>query len=376
MRRHFWVIGVFAVLAACTPSAPPATVPTQPVITSFTATRASGTAPLTTALQWVISDANYDSLSCQLDADGDGTFETSVPFCNSSSVRTANFLTPGVRTLTLKVTDGNTAPVTQTLIVAATEPSPDTFHIDLRLNAAMTPSQQATFINAAARWEQIIKTGLPDTALTIPANDCDTGTDAFSGTVDDLMIDASIVPIDGVGAILGSAGPCYVRSGSQLPIYGTMRFDVADVAQLESSGQFTPVILHVMGHVLGFGTVWSSLGVILGSGGGAPVFTGNAAIGEYQTIGGFGLVPIEGGGGPGTANSHWSELTFNNELMTGYINTGSNPLSRITAASLADLGYGVDLTAADPYGLPALREPSATPPTQITTQILTPRHTI
>ena len=39
-----------------------------------------------------------------------------------------------------------------------------------------------------------------------------------------------------------------------------------------------------------------------------------------------------------------------NELMTGWINSGqSNPLSRITIASLADLGYQVNLSAADTY---------------------------
>jgi hypothetical protein len=36
--------------------------------------------------------------------------------------------------------------------------------------------------------------------------------------------------------------------------------------------------------------------------------------------------------------------------MTGF-RTGGTPLSRITVGSLADLGYTVDMGAADPYGL-------------------------
>ena len=38
--------------------------------------------------------------------------------------------------------------------------------------------------------------------------------------------------------------------------------------------------------------------------------------------------------------------------MTGWINAGANPMSRITIASLRDLGYAVNLNAADAYALP------------------------
>ena len=38
--------------------------------------------------------------------------------------------------------------------------------------------------------------------------------------------------------------------------------------------------------------------------------------------------------------------------MTGYLNSGSNPVSRLTIASLADLGYQVTLGVAQPYSLP------------------------
>ena len=51
---------------------------------------------------------------------------------------------------------------------------------------------------------------------------------------------------------------------------------------------------------------------------------------------------------------------FKAELMTGFINTGGNPLSRVTAGSLTDLGYTVNLSSADPYTLtPPFTAPSA-----------------
>jgi hypothetical protein len=40
--------------------------------------------------------------------------------------------------------------------------------------------------------------------------------------------------------------------------------------------------------------------------------------------------------------------------MTGFLNAGvANPLSRITAASMADLGYVININAADPYSDPS-----------------------
>ena len=38
--------------------------------------------------------------------------------------------------------------------------------------------------------------------------------------------------------------------------------------------------------------------------------------------------------------------------MTGFVNPSSNPLSRMTIASLQDMGYTVDFSAAEPYTLP------------------------
>ncbi len=38
--------------------------------------------------------------------------------------------------------------------------------------------------------------------------------------------------------------------------------------------------------------------------------------------------------------------------MTGYINAGVNPLSRLTIASLEDLGHTVNYNVSDPYVLP------------------------
>jgi len=135
-----------------------------------------------------------------------------------------------------------------------------------------------------------------------------------------------------------------------------MAFDTADLAKMEADGTLNDVIAHEMGHVIGIGTVWSRKGLLAGAGTNNPTFTGKAAKKEYGTLRGSAAapVPVENTGGAGTADSHWRETVFANELMTGFVGKAGNPLSRLTIASLQDLGYEVDLSAAEPYKLPDL----------------------
>ncbi|WP_372899244.1 leishmanolysin-related zinc metalloendopeptidase, partial [Stieleria sp.] len=218
------------------------------------------------------------------------------------------------------------------------------FQIDLRyVDQSLTASQQLVFEQAARRWEQIIVGDLPNVMTDI-------------GLVDDLVIDAFAVAIDGVGTVLGSAGPTVLRSGSSLPARGRMRFDSADIASLESSGQLFSVILHEIGHVLGIGTIWTRLNLLSGAGGADPRFTGANAVAAYNSI--FGLsatsVPVANTGSAGNRDGHWRESTFDNELMTGFVESAgiAMPISRITVGSLVDLGYVVNFAAADPYSPP------------------------
>ena len=214
------------------------------------------------------------------------------------------------------------------------------FSITLQVSG-LTANQQAIFQQAANRWAEVITGDLPDAT--------------YNGiAVDDVLIAASSVAIDGQGGILGSAGPDRFRSGTSLPYHGTMRFDSADLASLEASGGLYYVVLHEMGHVLGIGTIWSTRGLLSGAGTSNPLFIGANAVAAYNSIFGTSVsgVPVENTGGSGTRDSHWRESVFGNEVMTGFLNNGNNPLSRITIASLADLGYQVNLSAADSYTSP------------------------
>jgi hypothetical protein len=137
-----------------------------------------------------------------------------------------------------------------------------------------------------------------------------------------------------------------------------MSFDTADLAQMEQSGTLGDVITHEMGHVLGIGTTWSKKGFLNSAGTSNPTFVGQRAQVEYGTLRGTGPTPVsvENTGGSGTRDSHWRETIFGSELMTGFVANAVNPISRITVGSLEDLGYVVDMNAAEPYNLPTLLE--------------------
>jgi hypothetical protein len=191
------------------------------------------------------------------------------------------------------------------------------------------------FEEAAERWEEIITADLPDI-----------------GKIDDLQINVKIVSIDGKYGILGQAGPTSVRVDGGLPCKGVMEFDRADMQAMKSDGSLTAVITHEMGHVLGLGTLWDygDFDFVNKKKGG---YTGENALEQYRKLTGnptASYVPLETGGGEGTAHSHWSEALFDDEAMTGYAN-GDMPISRVTVGALEDLGYRVDYSQADTFGI-------------------------
>jgi len=221
---------------------------------------------------------------------------------------------------------------------ATTPPATGGFQITLNMTG-LTASQQSIFQQAAARWSQVITGDLPNATYGGQA-------------VDDLLINASATPIDGVNGILGQAGPDAFRSGSRLPYHGIMEFDSADLASMQQSGLLLSVVMHEMGHILGIGTIWSDLGLLSGAGGGNPIFVGAQATAAYNQVFGTSAsgVPVENTGGAGTRDSHWRDSILVNELMTGWAGPGTNlPLSRITVGSLADIGYTVNYAAADVF---------------------------
>ena len=232
-------------------------------------------------------------------------------------------------------------------VAATTSP----FTIEVRFLGGLNARQRAAFTAAADRWTRIIVGDLPSVLVD-------------GEVIDDMLILAQGTAIDGRGGILGQAGPTHLRPATAgaaafLTAKGIMSFDTADLAQMNAAGTLNDVITHEMGHVLGIGTLWEQKGLLGQAGTSNPTFSGRGAMEEYRVLRGGGQrrrVPVENTGGPGTRDGHWRESVFRNELMSGFISQPGNPLSRVTVASLGDLGYEVDLDAAEPYELPNLFE--------------------
>jgi hypothetical protein len=226
----------------------------------------------------------------------------------------------------------------------AARPACALFDIHLILDGNFTTSQTAAAHQAELLWENAITGYQPGITLTGVTMRLETFSEEVGGTL----------------------GRAYApgRTWQEhfwLSTGGKFQLDTFDMPSLESSGRLDDVIAHEIGHLLGFGTLWMDNGLYIYDSG---EYTGAFGVAAYndEFVQDNWIIPVELGGGPGTANAHWDEndggtgLTgihdlmsrdFRDELMTGWLN--SNPfLSRTTVQSMRDLGYTV---VPEPIGL-------------------------
>ena len=214
------------------------------------------------------------------------------------------------------------------------------FDIELVVLDDFTESQKRVLRYTARRWMAVIVEDLPDYefaqgwsgqcgghSVKIPSGE----------RIDDLRIYVG----KGAAGAHGTAGLHVLREETHLTAVGCMTFRLSHASLLITA-------LHEIGHVLGFASeVWNEFGFYQNPPNGDAHFNGPLAIAAFDDAGGRDYkgvkVPLQKGG------SHWSVSILEGELMSPY---GGGTLSAITVQSLADLGYGVDVSQADDYTLP------------------------
>lgn len=332
---------------------------------------------------------------------GNGVTDQSVSFAvtaggGSVSPGTATTTTSGVASTTWRL--GNRGgPQTLTVTSGTSTTTFDaniqsSFTLDLRFfGPTMSVDAQTAFTNAANRIRAAI-VGQISTVGLAGADLARCGMPGLTGTLNEstsgVIIYASVAPIDGAGKVLAQAGPCFVRQTSVLPAVGIMKFDEADIQTYITSGRFESVVLHEMNHVVGFGTIWEDKNLLQNAvyadttltGSTNPRYMGAAAINQCAGIPGVSTnhcnlsagIAVEQCGTAGTADGHWREMftstctgsdrrpsggsaAFDLELMTGYAeSTPTMPWSVMSIAQFQDLGYSVNLLAADSFTIPNL----------------------
>lgn len=229
----------------------------------------------------------------------------------------------------------------------------------------ITDEVKDAFVRAAAKWsETIVSAPKPAVELDGPIRRyCPLdGIYAFDRRpVENLLVIAEIVDIDGSSKTLGHASICVLERETKLPAVGYIQLDAVDVNKMVEEKSFERlerVIMHEIGHCLGIGVLWGSKfkGLTDAVSEGNVVYTGKHGVSQYNALRSGNeaeSVPVESSGGGGTAGAHWRNSVFGNELMTGFIGGDTQPLSQLTLGSLQDIGYTVDLSKAEKYTIPA-----------------------
>ena len=246
------------------------------------------------------------------------------------------------------------------------------FNIELNYRSPTSPTQEQrdAFEGAKDLWESII-TGYVDdnnAAFGAPVG--------FDGPKIDIYLKAG----DGPLGNLGSARPTSNRylnasgNGFTYALTGRMDFDSDDFGTTQgfNSDVLELIVAHEMGHVLGIGTLWSNNGLYNRTShpgeytGAWGIAAYNAEFGQSGTF-----IPVEQGGGSGTAHFHWNEpdegaaftgmldaqgRDFTYELMTGWLNHRRYLpfISQTTVQSMRDLGYTVASEVPEPSSLATL----------------------
>lgn len=308
-------------------------------------------------------DPDGDLLTYEVMSDDEGIAGASL----SGGVATFTGTAEGSALVTIRATDPGGLSAEQYVRMDVIAPGdPEGFDIDPVSVGDPPPVVMREIGQAVERWRRIVaKTDFPATAV-LPDDDleCFGVRPGFRvADIDDLLVLTTVTTNVDPG-FWAQAGLCRIRDGSFLPLVAVVRFNEAYLDRMVADGILSQVAVHQIGHALGIGTIWDGLGLLRnpsrrGNRGADAHFVGPLATAAFDAAGGAAYtggakVPVENQFLEGFNDSHWRTSVMQNEIMTplACVQPAFSPLSAITIQALADFGYTVDVTLADPYTVP------------------------
>ena len=330
---------IVMLLASCT--TPSGATARPPVIDGFEVTVAADlTAPAVVPFSWTVRDPNRDVLSCRIDFTSDGTWDETVSPCPETGGRNGS-ADAGVGTATFEVSDGYHAPVTATATYTVDAGPTEPYDIVVQQISPDSRVEEA-IADGVARWTAVLARGVPDVVVHQAPGSCTGEMPGYDGAVDDIVIQVVIVP-----ELWAMADAATCTDGPDgLPRLSIIRMNAGWIDWMYTHGYLGDLLAHEMGHAFGFsGAKWG--GFQEQPEPGDYRFSGPRALAEWSRLGGTSTVPLSQSG------DHWDELVLQSEIMTCYVeNRTSHPLSALTVATMADIGYHVALESAEPWTLP------------------------
>jgi len=237
--------------------------------------------------------------------------------------------------------------------IAPPPPPPFSGQIEIRYTSDITPALHDAVTIAAAKWTRALSKNMGDFQLASSANECFVGEPALNETHHNLLLFVSLLQVDHQGGALAFTEVCKLSTRDTLPIVSHIRVDREDLDSVVARGELQGIIMHEMGHALGFNPLsYLPKGLAEGTSD-DPVFIGGVARSEFSKHGAWytgATVPLENASNLGLRDPHWRFDVFGDELMSPAIGRGfKSPLSTITLGAFQDLGYSVDFSVADPY---------------------------
>lgn len=263
------------------------------------------------------------------------------PWCTSSNAYLSCFMTTGKYGLQTSCLTLDESKYNICLDLTSTTP-----------NRGFQPWMQ-TVIDAAARWERVVVGDLtPRSTASLPnpptPPSLSRGCTAMPDVIDDIYI---CVQDDQLSNSIGYGGYYLTREidkinprtgrNYRLPYGGYVGISDSILGD-DDKDDLLNLAIHEIGHGMGFpfflepnfsNIITSNL-----------YATGTNADNAWKALGCSGRIPLQ------STRGHWNEGCLSDEVMTPTLFTGRpNPLSSITVAAMADMGYDVDYSEADSF---------------------------